>query len=1058
MIDKILEFALRQRVFVLLGAVALIAIGGWSAVQLPIDAVPDITNVQVQINTSVPALAPEEIEKLITYPIEVEMGGIEKLLEVRSLSKFGLSQVTLIFEEDADIYRARQLTGERLQAVLDELPPGVTPKLAPITTGLGEIYHYTVRYKKDFKDAPADPIERLRELKLAQDYVVKPALRTVKGVTEVNTSGGYERQVIVMPDPAKLVSTGLTVSEIADVIAENVSNAGGSVVEKGGEAVTVRSIGRVQTTEEIAELPLKFGGRATALRVKDVAEVGIGSGQRTGSATHDGEEAVLGSALMLIGKNSRLVSSRVHEKIIELRGKMPPGIEIETVYNRTDLVNSTIRTVEKNLLEGAILVIAVLIGLLGNWRAALIVACAIPLSMLFAMTGMVRYGVSGNLMSLGAVDFGLIVDGAVVMAENVVRMLAHRQHQLGRLLNREERLHTILAACKQVGTPTVFGVAIITIVYLPMFTLTGVEGKMFKPMAFTVVFALIGALILALTVVPVLCSFFMTKKVSEKDNFLIRFAKHVYAPVLHFGLRMRWLVMLIAVGIFALSIWVFSRLGAEFIPQLDEGSLAVQTIRTTSIALTPSIQMQNAAEKLLIEKFPEVTHTFARIGTSEVAVDPMGVNIGDTYILMKPPAEWRKIDGRTITKDELTNLMARELSTHFPGQSYLFSQPIELRFNELLSGSRADIAIKVFGDDYDTLEKVAGEVREIVEKIPGAADVEFDAAGKAPVLQVVLNRKAMSRFNVHAEEVNKVIGTAFAGHEAGVIVDGNRRYPIITRLSEAARRDFANVANLPVRTNEGGFISLGQVADISVTESVNTISREAFQRRMAIQVNLRGRDVQSFVQEAQQKIGAEVKLPAGYFVEYGGAFKNLQEARARLTIVVPMALALIFLLIFMAFHSVRQALIVYTGIPLAITGGIFALWVRDLPFSISAAVGFIALSGVAVLNGVMMISFINQLREEGKNVRDAVIEGAMTRLRPVLMTALVASLGFVPMALAHGSGAEVQRPLATVVIGGIITATFLTLVLLPSLYVWLERDGVGEKSAARRFAPSVSHS
>jgi len=1040
MIDKILEFALRQRVFVLIGAVALIAVGAWSAINLPIDAVPDITNVQVQINTAVPALAPEEIEKLVTYPIEVEMGGIEKLMEVRSISKFGLSQVTLIFEEDTDIYRARQLAGERLQSVIDELPPGVTPKLAPITTGLGEIYHYTVHYKKEYKDAPADTVERLRQLKIAQDYIVKPALRTVKGVAEVNTSGGYERQIVILPDPVKLTSVGLTIGEIADVISENVANAGGSVVEKGGEAVTVRAIGRVQTTEEIANLPLKFAGRPAALRVKDVAEVAIGSGQRTGAATHDGEEAVLGSALMLIGENSRIVSHRVHEKIQEIQAKMPPGMVVETVYNRTDLVDATIRTVEKNLFEGAVLVIAVLIGLLGNVRAALIVASAIPLSMLFAMTGMVRYGVSGNLMSLGAVDFGLIVDGAVVMAENIVRMLAHRQHQLGRLLNREERLHTILAACKQVGTPTVFGVAIITIVYLPMFTLTGIEGKMFKPMAFTVVFALIGALILALTVVPVLCSFFMTKKVKEEDNFVVRFAKHAYAPVLNFSLRFRWLVIAVAAGVFALSLWVFQRLGAEFIPQLDEGSLAAQMIRTTSIGLTPSLEMQTAAEKLMLEKFPEVTHTFARVGTSEVATDPMGVNVGDSYILLKPPTEWRKINGKTINKDELTNLMARELEARFPGQSYLFSQPIELRFNELLSGSRADLAIKVFGDDYDTLEKVAGEVREIVERIPGAADVEFDAAGKAPVLQIVLNRAAMARYNVHAAEVNKVVETAFAGFEAGVLVDGNRRFPIITRLPERARKDFANVVNLAVRTSDGGFITLGQVAEVSVTESVNTISREAFQRRMAIQVNLRGRDVQSFMQEAQAKIADGVKMPEGYFVEYGGTFKNLQEARERLAIVVPMALALIFLLIFMAFGSVRQALIVYTGIPLAITGGIFALWLRGLPFSISAAVGFIALSGVAVLNGVMMISFINQLREEGKSVRDAVIEGALTRLRPVLMTALVASLGFVPMALAHGSGAEVQRPLATVVIGGIITATFLTLVLLPTLYCWAERD------------------
>jgi cobalt-zinc-cadmium resistance protein CzcA len=1039
MIDKILEFALRQRVFVLLGAVALLFVGAWSAHRLPIDAVPDITNVQVQINTSVPSLAPEEIEKLVTYPIEMEMGGIEKLLEVRSISKFGLSQVTLIFQEGSDIYRARQLAGERLQAVLDELPPGVTPKLAPITTGLGEIYHYIVRYKEGFKDAPSDPVDRLRELKLAQDYIVKPALRIVPGVTEVNTSGGYDKQIVITPDPAKLASVGLTVGEVADVIAENVANAGGSVVEKGGEAVTVRAIGRVQTTGEIADLPIKFSGaRAATLRVKDVADVGIGSGVRTGSATYDGVEAVLGSALMLIGENSRLVSGRVHERIEELQSKLPAGMEVETVYNRTDLVNSTIRTVEKNLFEGALLVIAILIGLLGNWRAALIVATAIPLSLLFAMTGMVRFGVSGNLMSLGAVDFGLIVDGAVVMAENIVRMLAQRQHQLGRLLAKEERLHTILAACKQVATPTVFGVAIITIVYLPMFTLTGTEGKMFTPMAFTVVFALIGALLLALTVVPVLCSFFMTAKVGEKDNFLIRLAKRLYTPVLRFSLRMRWLMSAVAIGIFGVSMWVFTRLGAEFIPQLDEGSLAAQMIRTTSIGLAPSLQMQTAAEKLMLEKFPEVTHTFARVGTSEVATDPMGVNVGDSYIMLKPPSEWRQVDGRTITKDELTNLMSKELTVHFPGQSYLFSQPIELRFNELLSGSRADIAIKVFGDDYDTLEKVAGEIREIVEKIPGAADVEFDAAGKAPVLQVVLNRAAMSRYNVHAAEVNKVVETAFAGVEGGVIVDGNRRHPIITRLPEAARQDFANVAQLPVRTTDGGLVTLGQVADVGVTESVNTISREAFQRRMAIQVNLRGRDVQSFVLEARERIGAEVKLPEGCFVEYGGAFKNLQEARTRLAIVVPAALTLIFLLIFMAFGSVRQALIVYTGIPLAVTGGIFALWLRDLPFSISAAVGFIALSGVAVLNGVMMISFINQLREEGKSVREAVVEGALTRLRPVLMTALVAALGFVPMALARGPGAEVQRPIATVVIGGIITATMLTLLLLPALYAWVE--------------------
>ncbi|MBN8707969.1 MAG: cation transporter [Verrucomicrobia bacterium 61-8] len=1039
MIDRILEFALRQRVFVLIAALGLIAVGVWSAVHLPVDAVPDITNVQVQINTSVTSLAPEEIEKLVTYPIEMEMGGIQKLLEVRSLSKFGLSQVTLIFEEGTNIYLARQLVAERLQNVLEDLPEGVTPKLAPITTGLGEIYYYVVRFKKDATDVPSDPIEQLRELKLVQDYIVKPSLRTVPGITEVNTSGGYEKQFVIQPDPAKLQSIGITFAELANLISENVANAGGSVVEKGGESITVRSVGRVESAQDIENIPIRFGGGgATALRVKDVSNVVIGSGVRTGTATHDGKEAVLGAALMLLGENSRIVSERVHERIQEIQNKLPKNVEVETLYNRTDLVNATISTVERNLVEGAILVVVVLLVLLGNVRAALIVATAIPLSMLFAITGMVQTRVSGNLMSLGAVDFGLIVDGAVVIAENIVRLLAEKQHHLGRLLTKEERIHTILTASKQVGTPTVFGVTIITIVYIPILTLTGVEGKMFIPMAMTVIFALVGALLLALTLIPVLCSYFMTKKVSEEDNFIIRFAKRAYEPVLEFALRQRLLILAGSIAVFALSMAVFSRLGAEFIPQLDEGSLAVQMIRTTSIGLEPSIKMQTAAEKLLLEKFPEVTHTFARIGTAEVATDPMGVNVGDSYVMLKKPDEWRKVNGKTINKDELTNLMAAELNANFPGQSYLFSQPIELRFNELLSGSRADIAIKVFGENYDELEKIAGEVREIVEKIPGAADVEFDAAGKSPVFQVTANREGMAKYNAQAGEVNRTVESAFAGNEVGVIVDGNRRYPVVVRMPEKDRQAFDRVADLGVRTEDGGLIRLGQVADVASIESVGTISREAFQRRMTLMVNLRGRDVQSFVQEAQQKIAEQVKLPDGYFIEFGGQFKNLKEAQARLAIVVPVALAMIFLLIFMAFRSMRQAAIVYTGIPLAVTGGIFALWLRDLPFSISAGVGFIALSGVAVLNGVMMISFFNQLREEGKSVAEAVRQGALTRLRPILMTALVASLGFVPMALAHGAGAEVQKPLATVVIGGIITATFLTLLLLPTLYNWVE--------------------
>ncbi len=1047
MIDKILEFSLRQRVFVVLGMFALIATGLWSAFQLPIDAVPDITNVQVQINTAITSLAPEEVEKLVTYPIEVEMGGIQGLEEIRSISKFGLSQITLIFIEGTDLYRARQLVSERLQNVLEELPPGVTPKLAPITTGLGEIYHYAIRYKKDAADAPSTSYERLLQLKLVQDYIVKPALRSVPGVTEVNTSGGYEKQIVIMPNPQKMASVGMTIDELASLVSENTQNAGGSVVEKGGESVTVRAVGRVQTVEEIENIPLKFRAGPTTLTVRDVADVAIGSGVRTGAATLNGEEAVLGSALMLIGENSRLVSQRVNARIQEIRPKLPVGIEIEKLYDRTDLVNQTIATVEKNLFEGAILVTAVLIGLLGNWRAALIVALAIPLSMLFAMLGMVRFHVSGNLMSLGAVDFGLIVDGAVFMAENIIRMIAHRQHQLGRLLTKEERLHTVLAACKQVGTPTVVGVAIITIVYIPILTLTGTEGKMFTPMAFTVIFALIGALILALTVVPVLCSFFITGKVSEGDNFFMRVAKRIYSPVLDVALQWRWTLVTATLVLFVFSLWIFSRLGAVFVPRLDEGSIALQMVRTTSIGLKASLDMEKATEKLILEKFPEVTRIFARVGVSEVATDPMGVNTGDSYVMLKPQREWRKVNGKTITKEELVEMISKEVNLNYPGQAYLFSQPIELRFNELLSGSRADIAIKVFGDDYDTLQKVAGEIREIVEKIPGAEDVEFDAVGKSPVFEVIMNREAMKRYNVHAAEVNKLIGTAFAGQEAGTIVEGNRRYPIIIRLPEEERQKFNAVSESPLRSQDGGLISLGQVAKTSMTESVNTITREALQRRMAIVINLRGRDVQSFVEEVQQKIKDQVKVPDGYFVEFGGAFKNLQAAKERLAVVVPTALILIFLIIFMSFKSLRQAIIIYTGIPLAATGGIIALWLTGLPFSVSAGVGFIALSGVAVLNGVVLLSFFNQLREEGRSTIEAVREGSLTRLRPVLMTALVASLGFVPMAIASGPGAEVQRPLATVVIGGIIMATFLTLILLPTLYAWAEQRSKGGQKA-----------
>ena len=1041
MLNRLLEFSVRQRVFVLLATVVLVGIGVYSALRLPIDAVPDITNVQVQVNTSVPALAPEEIEKLITFPIENEMAGIPGLTELRSLSKFGLSQVTLVFEEGTDIFRSRQLVSERLQTVIDELPTGITPKLAPISTGLGEIYYYVVEYAADATNKPPTRDAQLMELKLIHDFLIKPRLRSTPGLAEVNSSGGYEKQIVIQPNPEKLKSVGMSFSEIAEAIGENVENAGGGVIQLGGEQVAVRAAGRVQTVEEIERLPLKFGARATPLRVRDVADVAIGKAVRTGASTYNGEECVLGSALMLAGENSRLVAKAVAAKLNELQPKLPAGVQIIPVYDRTVLVDRTIRTVETSLFEGAILVVVVLLVMLGNWRAAFIVALAIPLSLLFAMTGMVQGKISGNLMSLGAIDFGLIIDGAVVMVENIIRHLAEKQHKLKRRLSATERAHEVLVAAKEVASPMFFGVIIITVVYFPILALTGIEGKMFKPMAITVIFALVGALVLALTLMPALCSYLLGGNISEKDSFLVKAAKKAYSPLLNLSLRFRWPFTSAAVLLLALAALVFTRLGAEFVPQLDEGSFATHMIRTTSIGIDASIDMQKRGEKVLLEKFPEVDYVFCRLGTSEVATDPMGVNVADTYIMFKPLDKWRKVDGKIITKDQLANLMTEELGKHVPGEAHLFSQPIEMRFNEILEGTRADIAVKVFGEDFAVIEKIASEAREILERIPGAADVEFDALGKSPLLEIVPKREAMSKYNLHAAELNRVVGTALAGQEVGKLVEGNRRFDIVVRLSENLREQVDELKRLPVRVDDGGLLTLGQVADFKVGEQVAAISREYSQRRAAIMINLRGRDVESFVLEAQKKVADQIKLPDGYSIEFGGQFKNLQEARARLAIVVPVALALIFVLVFMALGSLRQTLLVYTGIPLAVTGGIFALWARGLPFSISAGVGFIALSGVAVLNGLMMISYFNLLREQGHAHRltDCVREGALTRLRPVLMTALVASLGFVPMAIASGAGAEVQRPLATVVIGGILSSTFLTLVLLPTLYEWLER-------------------
>lgn len=1040
MINKILEFSLRQRAFVLFATFLLIGVGVWSAFRLPIDAVPDITSIQVQLNTAVPALAPEEIEKLVTVPIENEVAGLPGMMELRSLSKFGLSQVTMTFHDGTDVYRTRQLVSERLQAAMEHLPPGLQPRLAPISTGLGEIYHYIVAYKPDATNKPPTRYEQLMTLKATHDYFIKPLLRATPGLAEVNSIGGYEKQIVVMPDPAKLASAGMTLHELAQKLSENVENVGGGFVEIGAEQVVSRTVSRVQTAAEIEELPLKFRSGVNVMTVKDVAEVGIGSSFRTGAATDDGEEAVTGSAIMLMGENSRLVAQAVKTKLQEIQDKLPPGMEIHAGYDRSDLVNRTIHTVEKNLFEGAILVVVVLFALLGNFRAAFIVALAIPLSMLFAITGMVETHISGNLMSLGAIDFGLIIDGAVVMVENIIRHLGHKQNHLGRRLTAHERAHEVLVAAKEVASPMFFGVLIITVVYVPILSLTGIEGKMFKPMAITVIFALVGALVLSMTLMPVLCSFFLVGNINEEDNFIVRCFKAIYRPVLRFAFSFRWPLVLAAIGLFALSVFTFSRLGAEFVPQLDEGSLTLQMVRSATVGLSASVEMQEKSERLLRQKFPEISHIFSRIGTAEIATDPMPPNLEDTYVFFNPRETWRKVDGKTITKDQLYDLMARELTANVPGQSYFFTQPIQMRFNEIMAGARADISAKVYGEDYAKLQELGTQMLGVLQTVAGKnGDVGLEPMGASPTLEIVPDRKAMKRYNVQAGEVNRAIGTALAGEEVGTIVEGNQRFEIVVRLPEKLRENVDAIKRLPVRTEDGGMITLAQVAKVEMTERIGTINREANHRRLAILINLRGRDVESFVREASEKIKAQVKFPEGYYYEFGGQFKNLRQARERLAIVVPAALLLIFVLIFFAFKSIRQVLVIYTGIPLAVTGGVFALALRGMPFSISAGVGFIALSGVAVLNGLVMISYYNLLREQGKDLRQSVEEGSLVRLRPVLMTAFVASLGFLPMALATGSGAEVQRPLATVVIGGIISSTFLTLVLLPMLYEWIER-------------------
>ena len=1028
MINAILRFSVERRFLTLSLILVLVGVGLWSFQRLPIDAVPDITNVQVQINTEAPGYSPLEAEQRITFPVETALYGLPNLSYTRSLSRYGLSQVTVVFEEGTDIYFARNLINERLGAIKSALPPGLEPEMGPIATGLGEIFMYTVEALPGATQADGSPLDAtaLREI---QDWIIKPQLAQVPGVIEVNTIGGYDKQYHVTPSPQRLLEFGITVDELVSTLRANNTNRGAGYIERNGQQLLVRSPGQLATIGDIEQVVIA-NRDGVPVRVADVAEVAIGKELRTGAATRDGKETVMGTAMMLVGENSRAVAQAVAEKLEAIQPSLPDGVKVEAVYDRTALVDKAIATVEKNLLEGALLVIVVLFLLLGNLRAALITAAVIPLSMLATITGMVRSGVSANLMSLGALDFGLIVDGAVIIVENCIRRLSQAQHQ-GQLALKE-RLQLVFEATNEVIRPSLFGVAIITVVYLPIFSLTGVEGKMFHPMAATVVMALLAAMVLSLTVVPAAVAVFMGGKISEKESPVISGAKSLYRPALRVAMRFRWLVLGGATTLVAVCLWLATTLGSEFIPQLDEGDIALHALRIPGTGLEQSIEMQSQLEERL-KAFGEVDKVFAKIGTPEVATDPMPPSVADNFVILKPRSQWPNPDK---TKDELVAEMAAAVEM-LPGNKYEFTQPIEMRFNELISGVRADLGIKVFGDDLDQLLASANDVLEVVESMEGAADARVEQVTGLPMLSVHPKRMALSRYGLTVDDLQDLVAAGVGGENAGLIYEGDRRFQLVVRLPEDIRRDVDSLADLPVPLPDGGYVPLSEVAELELAPAPNQISRENGKRRVVVTANVRDRDLGGFVEEAQARIADDVDLPAGYWLDYGGTFEQLQSASQRLAIVVPVTLAIILALLVMAFGSLKDALIIFTGVPLALTGGVLSLWLRDMPLSISAGVGFIALSGVAVLNGLVMIAFIRDLWHEQGDLMKAIVEGALIRLRPVLMTALVASLGFVPMALNTGTGAEVQRPLATVVIGGIISSTLLTLFVLPVLYALL---------------------
>lgn len=1063
MIERILKFSLTYP-FGILFLVLLVAIYGvYSLVNLPIDAVPDITNNQVQINTVLPGFSPSQMEKQVTYVIETTLAGIPGMQMTRSLSRNGFSQVTAVFNDNVNIYFARQQINERLSEIKANLPNEAEVHMGPISTGLGEIYMWTVDFKHpDGKEAAIKngrpgwqsdgfyltpegqllktDVAKASYLRTVQDWIIKPQLKGVPGLADVDSIGGYKLQYHVEPDVDRMIALGLSFHEIIDALTKNNISIGPGYIEKGGESYLVKSDEKLDDPRQI-EMIVVATRKGIPIYVHNIADVIIGKEMRTGSASHNSHEAVVGTALMLIGSNSRTVAQAVDQKLIEINKTLPPDIEAKSVINRTKLVNATIETVAKNLSEGALLVIAVLFAFLGYFRAALIAALVIPLSMLMTAIGMTQLKISGNLMSLGALDFGLIVDGAVIITENCLRHLVNKQHALQRELSFQERVQEVLTASREMIQPTVFGQAIIILVYFPILAFSGIEGKMFYPMAMTVICALISAFILSLTFVPVMIALLVKGHLKENENILLVYAKKIYRPLIEKILHIPHVVMGASGIAVVLSFLLFYQLGEEFVPTLDEKDIAMHAMRIPSTSLTQSTEMQAEIEKTIM-KMPEVAYVYSKTGTAEMASDPMPPHVSDTFIILKPKDEW---PDPHLAKAQLIEKMEKILD-QLPGNNYEFTQPIQMRFNELISGVRSDLAVKIYGDAFGPMQKTAEQIAVVLNSIPGAADVKIAQTNGLPVLDIRVNREAVSRLGINVSDVLEGVAIAMGGGKAGQLFEGDRRFDIIVQLSESLRRDPVALGNLPIPLPKGRtdsttgdqihfpYVPLNEVAALNISEGLNEIQRENGKRFVAVQANVRGTDLGTFVEKAKAQIEQRVKIPEGYWLTWGGQFENLLSARHRLLLVIPICFVLIFLLLYVALHSVREALIVFTGVPLALTGGILALWLLDMPFSISAAVGFIALSGIAVLNGLVLVTSINQIQQEGKPVEEAIIEGALIRLRPVLMTALVASLGFIPMALATGTGAEVQKPLAIVVIGGLISATLLTLLVLPALY------------------------